>query len=158
MFLHKSHIWEYFVLEIWAKMFSANQIAGFFNQPYHQNKSMKQPEFLHVDTNSHELKVDWKFLGVGMVKDGYIKNELMEWTVFLHAGANSGKLKLISIVFEWMLSKLGWICWMSLWIEVTFCMLTVTHKLSVRQDQHCTLYLWFLNTSLLQLYWLDPWL
>ena len=27
--------------EIWAKMFSANQIAGFFNQPYLQNKSMK---------------------------------------------------------------------------------------------------------------------
>ena len=23
-----------FVLEIWAKMFSVNQIAGFFNQPY----------------------------------------------------------------------------------------------------------------------------
>ena len=30
-----------FVPEIWAKMFSANQIAGFFNQPYLQNKSMK---------------------------------------------------------------------------------------------------------------------
>ena len=29
------------VSEIWAKMFSANQIAGFFNQPYLQNKSMK---------------------------------------------------------------------------------------------------------------------
>ena len=32
-----------FVPEIWTKMFSANQIAGFFNQPYLQNKSMKQP-------------------------------------------------------------------------------------------------------------------
>ena len=30
-----------FVHEIWAKLFSANQIAGFCNQPYHQNKSMK---------------------------------------------------------------------------------------------------------------------
>ena len=30
-----------FVPEIWAKMFPANQIAGFFNQPYLQNKSMK---------------------------------------------------------------------------------------------------------------------
>ena len=30
-----------FVPEIWAKMFSANQIAGYFNQPYLQNKSMK---------------------------------------------------------------------------------------------------------------------
>ena len=29
------------VPEIWAKMFSANQIARFFNQPYLQNQSMK---------------------------------------------------------------------------------------------------------------------
>ena len=29
------------VPEIRAKMFAANQIAGFFNQPYLQNKSMK---------------------------------------------------------------------------------------------------------------------
>ena len=42
-------------------MFSANQIAGFFNQPYLQNKSMIQPDFLHVDTNSHKLKIDHKF-------------------------------------------------------------------------------------------------
>ena len=52
------------VAEIWAKMFSANQIAGFFNQPYLQNKSMKEPDFLHVDTNSHKLKVDQKFFGL----------------------------------------------------------------------------------------------
>ena len=51
------------VPEIWAKMFSANQIAGFFNQPYPQNKSMKQPDFLHVDTNSHKLKVNRKICG-----------------------------------------------------------------------------------------------
>ena len=44
-------------------MFSANQIAGFFNQPYLQNKSMKQPDFLYVDTNSHKLKVDQKIFG-----------------------------------------------------------------------------------------------
>ena len=30
-----------FVPKIWAKMFSANQIAGFFNQLYFQNKSLK---------------------------------------------------------------------------------------------------------------------
>ena len=47
-----------FVPEIWAKMFSANQIAGYFNQPYLQNKSIKYPDFLHVDTNSQKLKVD----------------------------------------------------------------------------------------------------
>ena len=29
-----------FVPEIWAKMFSANQIAGFLNQSYLQNKSI----------------------------------------------------------------------------------------------------------------------
>ena len=31
-----------FVPDVWARVFSANQIAGFFNQPYLQNKSMKQ--------------------------------------------------------------------------------------------------------------------
>ena len=30
-----------FVSEIWAKMFSDNQIARLFNQPYLQNRSMK---------------------------------------------------------------------------------------------------------------------
>ena len=40
MLLHKSHI-KIFVPEIWAKMFSANQIARFFNQPYLQNQSIK---------------------------------------------------------------------------------------------------------------------
>ena len=44
-------------------MLSANQIAGFFNQLYLQNKSMKQLDFLHVDTNSHKLKVDQKMFG-----------------------------------------------------------------------------------------------
>ena len=38
-------------------MFSANQIAGFFNQPY------KQPDFLHVNTSSHKLKLDQIFSG-----------------------------------------------------------------------------------------------
>ena len=40
-----------FVPEIWVKMFSASQIAGFLNLPYLENKSVKQPEFLLVDTN-----------------------------------------------------------------------------------------------------------
>ena len=52
-----------FVPEIWTKMFSANQIAGFFNQPYLQNESMKKPHFLHVDTYSHKFKVDRKCSG-----------------------------------------------------------------------------------------------
>ena len=37
---------QIFVLEIWVKVCSAKQIAGFFDQPYLQNKSMKQPDFL----------------------------------------------------------------------------------------------------------------
>ena len=40
-------------------MFSANQISGFSNQPYLQNKSMN---FLHVDSNSHKLKGDQNIL------------------------------------------------------------------------------------------------
>ena len=44
-------------------MFSANQIAAFFNQPYLHSKPMKWPDFLHVDTNSHKLKVDQKKFG-----------------------------------------------------------------------------------------------
>ena len=49
-----------FIPEICAKIFSANQIAKFFNQPYLQNKSMELPDFLHGDTNSLKLKVDQK--------------------------------------------------------------------------------------------------
>ena len=43
-------------------MLSANQIAGFLNQPFLQNKLMKRPDFLHFDTNSQKLKGDRKFL------------------------------------------------------------------------------------------------
>ena len=59
-----------FVPEVLAKMFSANQTAGFFNQPYLQSKSMKYPDFVHVDTNSHKLKVDQKFFGWEWSKEG----------------------------------------------------------------------------------------
>ena len=44
-------------------MFLGNQVAGFFNQPYLQNKSLKQSDFFHVDSNSYKLKVDKKSLG-----------------------------------------------------------------------------------------------
>ena len=44
-------------------MLSANQIAGYLNQPFLQNESMKLPNFLHVDTNSQKLKVDRKIFG-----------------------------------------------------------------------------------------------
>ena len=45
------------------KMFLTNQMAGFLNRLYLWNEKMKKPEFLHVDTNSVKLKVDWKILG-----------------------------------------------------------------------------------------------
>ena len=44
-------------------MLSANQIAGFLNQPFLQNKLMKQPNILHVDTNLQKLKINWKVFG-----------------------------------------------------------------------------------------------
>ena len=75
-------------------MFSANQITGFFNQPYLQNKSMRRPVFLYVNTNSRQLKIDqkifgwaWSEMGVTSLVTGlenwlYLKSELMEWTDF----------------------------------------------------------------------------
>ena len=58
-------------------MFSANKILGFFNQPYLQNKSIKLPDFLHVDTSLHKLKVDqnifgspWSKMGVASLATG----------------------------------------------------------------------------------------
>ena len=42
-------------------MVSANEISGFLNQPFLQNKSMKQCNSLHVRTNSPKLKVDGNF-------------------------------------------------------------------------------------------------
>ena len=47
-------------------MLSTNQIAGFLNQ----NKLMKQPHFLYVDTNSQKLKVDPKFFGWALSRIG----------------------------------------------------------------------------------------
>ena len=51
-------------------MLSANQIAGFLNRPFLQNKRMKQPNILHFDTNSQKLKVDQKFFGWSCSKMG----------------------------------------------------------------------------------------
>ena len=41
--------------KIWAKMLSSNQIAVFLKERNLQNKSMKLPDFLHVDTSSKKL-------------------------------------------------------------------------------------------------------
>ena len=39
-------------------MLLANEIAGFSNQLYSLSRMTKNPDFLHVDTNSLKLKVD----------------------------------------------------------------------------------------------------
>ena len=44
---------EILASEIWP-----NEIAGFLNQLYLQDKIMKNLDFLHADTNSLKLKVD----------------------------------------------------------------------------------------------------
>ena len=50
------YLGKFFIPEIYTKICSANKTGGFFNQPYLQNKSMKLPDFLHVDTNLHRLE------------------------------------------------------------------------------------------------------
>ena len=50
------------VPEMWGKILSANQIAGFLDGVYIQNKMMKKPDFLHVDKDSWKLKGNWKIL------------------------------------------------------------------------------------------------
>ena len=55
-------------------MFSVNQIAVFLSELYHQNKFMKQHNFLHVEINSQKkslLKIFW----VGMTKIGCGKSD-----------------------------------------------------------------------------------
>ena len=47
----------------WSVILLANLITGFLNQLYLWKKMMKRPHFLHVDTDSWKLEVDWKILG-----------------------------------------------------------------------------------------------
>ena len=44
------------VPDIWAKMLSASQIAGFLNQLYLQRKSMKYPDLLVCQYKFTEIK------------------------------------------------------------------------------------------------------
>ena len=53
-------------------MFAANQIVGFFNQSYLQNKLMKHPNFWHSDTIAGKLEVNQKNNWVDLVKRGHI--------------------------------------------------------------------------------------
>ena len=80
---------------------------------------MKQPHFLHFDTNSQKLKVDWKVfdgawskMSVANVVSGlqnwlYLKKEEMELTDFLHAGTISQKLKGDWKCLGWTWSEVG---------------------------------------------------
>ena len=68
MFQHNSYTGKNRVPEIFAKMLSANQIAGYLNQLFLQNKSVKQPHFLHVYTNSQKFKVEGNIFGWALSK------------------------------------------------------------------------------------------
>ena len=46
-------------------MLLSNQIAGFLNQPYLQNKLMEQLDFLHVHINSNKMLVKNVSSGLG---------------------------------------------------------------------------------------------
>ena len=84
--------------EIWAKILSANQIAGFLNQVISPEQINETASFLHFKS--------WlKIFLLGMVKNGCAQSGL--WTLkltvseawpyginwFFHAGTNSCKLK-----------------------------------------------------------------
>ena len=58
VFLHKSYIWE----KSCSWRSKCYQQIRFLTQRFLQNKLVKEPQFLHVDTNSQKLKIYWKFL------------------------------------------------------------------------------------------------
>ena len=100
------------VSEIHAKMASANQIAGSLTLPFLQNKSMTQPNSLHVDTNLQKLIVDWK-LWLDMVKYGCGQSGLsQEWAdginwVFACWHKVTHKLKGDQKLLGWAWSRMG---------------------------------------------------
>ena len=88
------------VPKIEAKMLSANQIAGFLNQLFLQNKNMKV-SFFACWYNFTKFKSLSKNFWLGMVKNGCGQsglytlklNEQMELTDYLDVTTNSWKLK-----------------------------------------------------------------
>lgn len=56
--------------EIWAKMFFVHKIAVFLKEWNLKNKSMKYPNFEHVDTNSKKLSFDWQSFLVAIARNG----------------------------------------------------------------------------------------
>ena len=107
---------------------------------------MKWPDVLHVDTNLLKLKFDQKVFWVDMVRNDQFGHRTLKLTVsqewadeinwfFLEAGANLGKLKVVSVIFGWFWSFSSWdskIWWMSVWIELILCMLTVMQQFLVK--------------------------
>ena len=92
------YLGKLFFLEIYAKMLSANQIAEFSNQLFLQDKLMKDPHFLHVDTNLQKIKVDQKFW-LHMIKIGSGQSGF--GTLKLQAARNPQKRKGDRTFFEW---------------------------------------------------------
>ena len=92
------------VPEIWAKMFSANQIAEFFNQTYLKTNQWNSLMFCML-VQIQKTKIWSKSFWLGMVENGCGQSghgtlkltvsqewiDGMNW--FLHAGVNSGNLK-----------------------------------------------------------------
>ena len=101
--------------DIWAKMFSANQISGFSNQPYLQNKSMNFCMLIRIHINWKVIKIFLVGCGQRWVWPVLSQNteidciSRMHWwnELILYAGSNSGKLKVISMIFRWPWSKMG---------------------------------------------------
>ena len=52
------------VLELWAKMLPANQIAGFFKMQYLKKEENDEVHFWHADKHQSLLQVDTIILGV----------------------------------------------------------------------------------------------
>ena len=120
------------VLEIWAKMFSANQIAGFFNQLYLQSKSVKYLIFCML-LQIH-VKVDPKNFGWACSEMAVSQEKIDEMNWFFACWCKFRKLKsYFNDFLVAMVKKRAWpfssweliICWISLLIELIFWMLTV---------------------------------
>ena len=62
-------LWKNLVPEIWARMFLANQVAGFLNWLYFQNTKMKA-WFFTCWYRLMEIKSWLKYIDVGLVKNG----------------------------------------------------------------------------------------
>ena len=87
-------LWKNLVPDIWAKMLSANQIAGFLNWLYLQNTKMKKPDEKAWGKNLKLVEKYW----VSMVKNGC---------------GNSGLRTLKLAVSQKGINRINWflVCW-----------------------------------------------